>query len=102
MNQRISVHPAGTNVARLESVSLTCEGIGYFPEIKWFQNGIAIEENNNNTRIIKYSSAQKATSNLSILVADIKHSGNYHCSLSVLDFIMESENALVLVQGEHS
>ena len=97
----VSMHPTDINVTRLRSFSLTCEGTGRpVPEIKWSHNGSAIDLNQEHVSALSMSSPQKASSTLTISMADTDFSGLYHCVLSISGASMRSNNALVLVQGE--
>ena len=97
----VSVHPTNTNVTRLRTFSLTCEGAGRpIPEIKWLHNGSDIDLNQEHVSALSMSSPRKASSTLTISMADTSFSGMYHCTVSIFGVSMRSNSALVLVQGE--
>ena len=93
------------NVTSFEgTIVLTCGGIGFpIPSIAWFQNGSAIDPDQDNTTIVADTSElfRTATSTLSISMAMVNNSGFYHCNLSSPNYAdVMSQEALILVQGE--
>ena len=101
MAPSVSAHPTDKNVTRLETFSLTCEGIGRpIPEIMWSHNGSAVNLDQEHVSALSMSSPQKASNTLTVSMADTNTSGLYHCTVSAPGASMESKSALVLVQGE--
>ena len=93
------------NVTSFEgTIILSCVGIGFpIPSIYWFQNGSAIDPDQDNATIVTDISElfRNTTSTLSISMAMVNNSGFYHCNLSSLNFIdTMSQEVLVLVQSE--
>lgn len=97
--------PLDDNVTSFEGViTLMCGGVGFpIPNITWFQNGSAIDMDQDNTTISTTSSDSSRTtlSILTVSMAMVNNSGFYHCNLSSLDYEdLISEAALILVQGK--
>ena len=97
--------PMDTNVTSFEGdIILMCGGMGFpIPNITWFQNGSAIDMDQDNTTINTTSSDSSRTtlSILTVSMAMVNNSGFYHCNLSSLDFEdLTSEVALILVQSK--
>ena len=93
------------NVTSFEgTIVLTCVGTGFpIPSIAWFQNGSAIDPDQDNTTIVMYTSElfRNTTSKLRISMAMVNNSGFYHCNLSSPNYIdVMSQEALIKVQGE--
>ena len=101
MAPRVSIHPTDTNITRLETFSLICEGTGNpTPEILWVHNGSVIDLEQEHVSVLSITALQRANNTLTISMADTNTSGLYHCTVSVAGATVRSRSALIFVQGE--
>ena len=96
--------PEDMNVTSFEEIRLSCEGNGFpIPDITWYHNGTTLDadmEENINIKTTPTSSTQTVMSTLTISMAMVNDSGDYHCVLSSSVGEVMSEIALVLVQSK--
>ena len=101
MSPRVSIHPTDTNVTRLQTFTLICEGIGNpIPEVLWTHNDSVIDPAKEHVSVLSLIAHQRASNTLTISMADVNTSGLYYCTVTVAGEAVRSRSAFVFVQGE--